>query len=259
MRLLHALGWVLCTCLVLPTLAVAQAPEADLVGLDAGYGIAFRADLGGIDLPAVVRATLVLTIHPDGLPRSWGPAGGLVDAHAIPEEWDEESLPAVEKYPDPAQGAGVQLTWECDPGAPCALRRWEGVYAPEPTAWASHTDGMTGRVVWDVTEDVRAGISSWLLKRAYGEGTVLYYSQESAEAEGDPSLAPQLLLTYDDYYGGDSFGSVSPTLSLLAALGGLVVLANGSRRRDARGSAAARRRPRPSAARRAARPSPSGR
>jgi hypothetical protein len=52
-----------------------------------------------------------------------------------------------------------------------------------------HANGLSGEVVWDVTLDVRAGVSAWLIKKTDERqpGRVSYFSREGAEAAGDPT------------------------------------------------------------------------
>lgn len=59
-----------------------------------------------------------------------------------------------------------------------------------------HVNGLTGQVEWDVTDDVLAGETAWLIKKAEekGGGTVLYYSKEGAIEAGNVDLAPRLIL-----------------------------------------------------------------
>ena len=60
------------------------------------------------------------------------------------------------------------------------------------------TNATTGMVEFDVTADVNAGRSEWLVKTADGQrgGKLFLYSREGGEAVEDPSLAPRLELDY---------------------------------------------------------------
>jgi hypothetical protein len=53
-------------------------------------------------------------------------------------------------------------------------------------------------VVWDVTADVQAGASGWLIKKTseVTSGQVMYYSKEAAQEAANPTLAPRLLLEW---------------------------------------------------------------
>ena len=79
----------------------------------------------------------------------------------------------------------------CDP-------TWDGgTFGPATAPPVLHVNGLTGEVEWDVTLDVLAGASAWLVKKTNEgpTGKVKYYSREGAVAVGDPSLAPRLVLT----------------------------------------------------------------
>lgn len=55
-----------------------------------------------------------------------------------------------------------------------------------------------GEVKWDVTMDVRNGVTAWLLKKdpEDASGEVWFFSKEGAAAAevGNPDLAPRLIL-----------------------------------------------------------------
>ncbi len=61
-------------------------------------------------------------------------------------------------------------------------------------------------MTWDVTNHVAGGTTQWILRLENGipfadiegEPTPLYFSREAAEGLGNPSLAPQLLVLYND-------------------------------------------------------------
>jgi hypothetical protein len=55
-----------------------------------------------------------------------------------------------------------------------------------------HFNGLSGEVSWEVTDDVLAGASAWLIKKTSESqpGRVSYFPREGA----DPDLAPRLKL-----------------------------------------------------------------
>ncbi|MEW6269808.1 MAG: hypothetical protein AB1689_10990 [Thermodesulfobacteriota bacterium] len=123
----------------------------------------------------------------------------------LPREEPSPPKPPTEPPPggDDDQGDGV--TWLCawalvptDDGGQCEVA-WEspgGDYG-DATAPPATVAGAPGAVVaWDVTADVEAGVTRWLLRsRDESEpGAVAFYSEEAAEAAGDPDLAPRLVL-----------------------------------------------------------------
>ncbi|HYY16986.1 MAG TPA: hypothetical protein VE965_10155, partial [Gammaproteobacteria bacterium] len=74
----------------------------------------------------------------------------------------------------------------------------DGKFAEATAAPAVHTNGMTGKVIWGVTADVKAGVSRWLIKkkiRGWRTGRVEYYSREGAREAGNMELAPRLVIT----------------------------------------------------------------
>ncbi|MGE0863174.1 MAG: hypothetical protein AB7P34_04660 [Vicinamibacterales bacterium] len=90
-----------------------------------------------------------------------------------------------------------------------------------------HVNGLAGYVSWDVTDDVMAGSSAWIVKlrdehdplhegttRRQGfdpfRGSVDYYSREGAAAEIGVATPPQLqLVTFNTCGGGESSASGS--------------------------------------------------
>jgi hypothetical protein len=73
---------------------------------------------------------------------------------------------------------------------------WKGGTFGPVTDSVLHTNATTGEVSFDVTADVVAGDSAWLIKKADENtpGRANYYSREGAAAAGKPELAPKLLL-----------------------------------------------------------------
>jgi hypothetical protein len=104
--------------------------------------------------------------------------------------------------PDPEQQG---VTWACayelDPSddvIECSVK-WAtpgGDYGAATAAPAT-AGGDPGTVVaWDVTADVQAGITRWLLRNRdeSDPSSAAFHSQEGAEAAGDEDLAPRLVL-----------------------------------------------------------------
>jgi hypothetical protein len=97
------------------------------------------------------------------------------------------------------------VTWNCAIDANTANDHpgdchdhWEedgGDHGP-PTAEPAELGVPGGVLAWDVTDDILAGVSSWLIrKRDESDPTgVAFYSREGAAVRGDPDLAPRLIL-----------------------------------------------------------------
>lgn len=146
-------------------------------------------------------ATLALTIA--ALGGDWG-GGRDVDAHPLLEEFVEGNGKRSGLHPrDSFPGEGAGVTWRCAVDTDISNLqtdcedRWDGGSFASPTAPpVVHFNGLTGQVEWDVTDDVLAGDTAWLIKKADEDvgGTVLYHSKEGAIEADDVDLAPRLTL-----------------------------------------------------------------
>ncbi len=169
------------------------------VGGSLPYRVVVAFDLSGVDLSALTRARLVLTISTLEYPsQGWG-TGRPVRAHRLLSDWTEGN--GWRSSTNNLLSTIPGVTWECATddftASGCAMP-WNGGTFAEATAPAMmHTDGMTGEVEWDVTEDVRAGAPfGWLVKAENeGEGAIAgYHSRESAASADNALLAPRLIL-----------------------------------------------------------------
>jgi hypothetical protein len=151
----------------------------------------------------VTSATLVLTIAE--IANNWGRRNGrTVDAHPLLVDFAEgNGKTAGVPRSQSTRGSGAGVTWNCAVDTnianlrPDCASRWNGgTFGMTNAASVLHTNGMSGEVVWDVTLDVRAGVSAWLIKKTDERqpGRVSYFSREGAAAAGDPDLAPRLIL-----------------------------------------------------------------
>jgi cysteine-rich repeat protein len=159
-------------------------------------------DLSGKNAAAVTNASLVLTVQRNL--RGWGRNGKDVAAHALLEDFVEGNGQLFRASPV-TRGTGAGVTYECAVDSEianvltdCAVNWDGGNFAPAASDTVLHTNATTGAVSFDVTPDVQAGSSEWLLKRASerGSGGVEYYSREGAALLADPNLTPKLLLDY---------------------------------------------------------------
>ena len=161
------------------------------------------AEIGTFVSSGLTKATLTLTIAENA--NNWGQAGDrTVDAHPLNVGFAEGNgqnagVPASQS----TRGFGPGVTWKCAIDAEIANQqpncdpKWNGGDFGAATAEGIlHINGLTGPVSWDVTDDVLAGATSWLIKKTLEgpSGKVFYFSREGAQDAGDESLAPTLLL-----------------------------------------------------------------
>jgi hypothetical protein len=122
-----------------------------------------------------------------------------VDAHPLAVDFAEGNgqnagVPGSQS----TRGSGPGVTWNCTEDAEIANQQtdcdptWDGGdFGPATAAPVLHVNGLSGEVSWDVTDDVLAGASAWLIKKTSESqpGRVSYFSRE-----GHPDLAPRLIL-----------------------------------------------------------------
>jgi hypothetical protein len=171
-----------------------------------------RFDLPQFGLPAGwTAARLVLTIDSSDPPGGWGPSGRPVNVHRITGDWAEGNGMSFEQ-PPPDPGSGEGVTWNCavdtdisDMGSDCPGSLWNGGESAIATATAPSaniTNGMSGEVSWDVTQDVLDAVGGapffgWMVKKGSPQnGNVRFYSREGAAAAGNLDLGPRLILEF---------------------------------------------------------------
>jgi hypothetical protein len=172
------------------------------------YRSVLEFDLSGVDTSQVGRATLVLTIagEASGFKCHGDDKHRTVDAHPLLRSFTEGNgkVIGVAKA-DRFVGDGAGVTWHCATDADisnthkdCEVAdRWDGgEFGPATASPVVHESGLVGTVEWDVTADVQAGASGWLIKRTEENwhGVVAYFSKEGAAEEGDLDLAPRLII-----------------------------------------------------------------
>jgi hypothetical protein len=166
-----------------------------VVGFDPGAIEDFLAD------NTLTTATLVLTIADNA--DNWGRSNDrTVDAHPLGVDFAEgDGQNAGVPGSQSTRGNGPGVTWNCATDAEIANQatdcdpEWDGGDFGAVADSVVHLNGLSDEVSWVVTLDVEAGASAWLLKKTNeGQpGRVSYHSKESAEAAGDPDLAPRLI------------------------------------------------------------------
>jgi len=153
-------------------------------------------DLGDFDPASVTRATLILTLD-----ASTEVDGGRIHAHRLKRDFVEgngvNTGPEEQRY----MGDGTGATWRCSADTDigndkrdCSRSdRWSG----GDFAWWSSADvrvcnGDTGSVEFDLTEDVRNGVTAWLLRS--GNADLAFVSREGADLLGDFTVTPRLVV-----------------------------------------------------------------
>ncbi|MGH6947169.1 MAG: hypothetical protein ACREDZ_07550 [Kiloniellales bacterium] len=155
------------------------------------------------DFGDVTTATLVLTIAENA--DNWGQSNDrTVDAHPLLVDFAEgNGQNAGVPGAGSTRGSGPGVTWNCAEDAEIANQQtdcdpeWNGGDFGSATADpVLHFNGLSGEASWDVTDDVLAGASAWLIKKTVeGQpGKVSYVSREGTDDAGDPDLAPRLIL-----------------------------------------------------------------
>jgi len=176
-------------------------------------------DLSGVSRSSVTKATLVLTVAKNL--HNWGSQGGLVEVHPLLEDFTEGNGKSLEvPAGEQTRGTGAGVTWACATDtnianlqSDCHRSRWMGGDFGPATDSVLHTNSTTGEVSFDVTSDVQAGSSAWLVKKLQesNAGRVNYYSREGAAAAGKPEFAPKLLLEEEEACMVQPAGSCDPS------------------------------------------------
>ena len=164
-----------------------------------------------IDLPTVGSAKLVLTI--DQNPGGWGAAGRTLEIHALLTGFTEGNGRSVRSSGVRTRGTGQGVTWRCatdntieDKVTDCDPTWGGGEIGPVLDSVLIF-DSDTGEISFDVTEAVRNGTNSFLIKKADEDtnGRVFFVSREGAAARSDPSLAPRMDLDACQYTNDNAF------------------------------------------------------
>jgi hypothetical protein len=150
----------------------------------------------------ITKATLVFTIAENA--DNWGSSGRTVDAHALNAAFTEGNGKDVGlPFSQSTRGTGSGVTWKCATDTAiqntvqnCSPAWNGGTFGAATAAPQLHVNNQTGEVQWDVTTDVLAGASKWLVKKNNESqtGQVHYYSKEGAAAASNMLLAPRLIL-----------------------------------------------------------------
>jgi Zn-dependent metalloprotease len=196
------------------------SPLLRLKGVDADHTktravLAF--DLSGINAAMVKSVVLELVVAASD--DQWSIHGRTLDVHPLAVDFFEGNgvnTGAVNQ----TLGSGSGVTWNCPAdsdignGSTECLTPWKGGRPPPFVPFGSgrgnippvvQSNGMTGRVRWNVTPDVMADVpvSRWVVKKTFLDkpGTVDYWSKEGALSI-DPSdaqrLRPRLVVTCVD-------------------------------------------------------------
>jgi hypothetical protein len=170
----------------------------------------------------VVSAELELTISGNG--NNWGTTGRTISLYRLTRAWVEGNG-FVDQGSPPNRGIGAGATWQCASDSNIASEtrdcsgatQWEMAKPNEPSShpWIEPatsstliTNGLTGTVGFDVTQDVQLFLSGsaqnfgWIVKKDVegAAGEVQFASREFGSSE--PRLVLQVeTLAPDDQYG----------------------------------------------------------
>lgn len=125
-------------------------------------------------------------------------AGGELRSAILRLRLAERGSPrSLEIVPIPGGFVESEATWNCaDGGVRGLCLQWpDSRFAKGEIRKPDQKDMHTKLIGFDVTKDVKAGISTWLIRSPeHGASSNTYYSREGALAASRPQFAPTLLL-----------------------------------------------------------------
>ncbi|MFM7142225.1 MAG: hypothetical protein ACKO2K_09980, partial [Alphaproteobacteria bacterium] len=158
-----------------------------------------------VSLVGLAEARLALNVR--FVDSNWPTAGGPLDAYRLNQDFTEGngkqfSLPADQVA---TRGTGGGVTFNCATDADVAnnardcVPSWDGGNLAIPATASSSvlvTRTTAGQLEWNVTADVLAGATRFLLRKpvAADPGKVEFFSREGAARAGTPDLGPKLIL-----------------------------------------------------------------
>lgn len=165
-------------------------------------------DLAGQNMAGLTKATLVLKIG-SMPPSHWKNGGSPIEAVRLTSDWTEGNGKDLDvPDADATRGTDAGATWKCATDTNITNTKkdcsstWDGgdnAVAARTAPTVTITNGMTGEVTFDVTQDVLAGATNgWLIDKVNEShaGNIKFYSKEGAS--GDASLAPKLILEFQN-------------------------------------------------------------
>lgn len=160
-------------------------------------------DLTGVDRASIDAAQLVLSVKK--MLGGWKKTGGLVETHSLLVDFEEGNGKHFKVPRKLRTGTGAGVTFDCESDADIANKTvdcgttWSGgAFGPASGSFLHlKAKPKITEVSFDVTADVRNDTSSWLLKKPDESrtGGVFYWSREGAVKEGNPALAPRLVIS----------------------------------------------------------------
>jgi hypothetical protein len=134
----------------------------------------------------------------------WGRRGRKLDIHQLQVGFVEGNGINTGPEEDRFVGTGPGATWRCaadedvsNDERDCAPQdKWNGgKMTGRRSDRITITNGQTGSVEFDLTADVRNGVTRWLIQTKGNHGEIAFFSREGAEALGNFTLKPRLLVT----------------------------------------------------------------
>lgn len=162
-------------------------------------------DTNNVSLVGLAEARLALNVR--FVDTNWPAAGGPIDVYRLNQAFAEGNgrnfnLPVDQA---PTRGTGAGTTFNCSSDSEisnnardCATP-WDGGNTAIPATASSSvivTGASSGQLEWNVTADVLAGATRFLLRKpvATDPGKIEFFSREGAATAGDSNLGPKLVL-----------------------------------------------------------------
>lgn len=165
-------------------------------------------NLATVDIKKVKSAILELTIANSD--NQWGTYGRPIDIHPLRTDFTEGRAGSynLKVWPWIILSKMPGVTWNCATDQNIINNRldcpssWSGgldnhKFGQVSSAPWVQTSNMTGKVYWTVTDDIKAGIHTWIIKKTFPEmGQVEYYSREGALKMHNITLSPHIIITF---------------------------------------------------------------
>ena len=162
-------------------------------------------DVGDLDFSTVTGARLILTIDPGFGSTGWRGKGGRAEISYLKTGFVEGNGINTGPVEDRVRGTGAGATYECSADTDIANNardcvkedRWKGAKDRGKRGdRVDLTNDLLGTLSFDVTKDLMDGRTMWAIDvKGNKDGSIVFFSKEGADAVGDFSFAPRLVIT----------------------------------------------------------------